>query len=67
MHFYLDADLTWLPMNPNYVTVNVEAQKQSEESHLKLYKNLVQLRKMDSIRYGVTETLVQEPIFAFSR
>ncbi len=43
-------------MNPNYTTINVEAQKGAEESHLEIYKKIVQLRKSDAWKYGSLET-----------
>ena len=37
----------WLPINPNYATLNVEAQRSDPLSHLSIYKSLVQLRYSD--------------------
>ncbi|XP_068145390.1 maltase A3 [Drosophila tropicalis] len=45
---------TWLPINPNYVTVNVEAENSTEPSHLSLYKQLVQLRQIKTLQNGAT-------------
>ena len=38
---------TWIPLNSNYVTLNVEAQQPDPLSHLSIYKSLVQLRYSD--------------------
>jgi hypothetical protein len=56
-------------MNPNYPTLNVEAQKGVEESHLEIYKKIAQLRKSDSWKYGSLETKAPNAgaVFAFSR
>lgn len=35
----------WLPINPNYLEINVESQLHEEESVLNFYKKLIQLRK----------------------
>ncbi|CAK9810393.1 Maltase 1 [Anthophora quadrimaculata] len=49
---------TWLPVNPNYVTVNLEEQKKSNESHYKLYTELIKLRKSDVLMNGNLQTVV---------
>jgi hypothetical protein len=37
---FSDADKTWLPVNKNYVTVNVETQDENPFSHLQTYKQV---------------------------
>ena len=45
---FTDADANpWLPVNANYQTLNVEAQLSDVNSHLNIYKSLVQLRYLD--------------------
>lgn len=39
------AGKTWLPVNPNYVDINVKAQKGAAKSHLKFYQQLMELRR----------------------
>ena len=34
------SDHTWLPVNPNYVTVNVDSELLEISSHLNIYKRL---------------------------
>ena len=63
---------TWLPVNPNYRTLNVEAQRKAEESHLKLYKTLVALRSTREWTHGGMETRVLDGkgeggVFGFTR
>jgi len=45
---------TWLPINPNYVTVNAKAENATSPSHLSLYKQLVELRKQKTLQLGAT-------------
>lgn len=59
---------TWLPINPNYVTVNAAAEAAANTSHLKLYKLLVELRKTKTLQYGNTRcAAVNENVLAVKR
>ena len=64
---FSDADVTWLPLHPNYKEVNVEAEAQLP-SHLNVYKALVQARSDVSIMYGTLNMKVLgKSVFAFTR
>ncbi|XP_058058425.1 maltase 2-like [Anopheles bellator] len=43
---------TWLPVNPNYRTLNLAAQKRAERSHYRTYQGLVRLRQHETFRRG---------------
>ncbi|XP_034651349.1 maltase A3 isoform X5 [Drosophila subobscura] len=45
---------TWLPINPNYQTINVKTENASTTSHLSLYKQLTQLRQLKTLQLGAT-------------
>ncbi|XP_065204698.1 maltase 2-like [Planococcus citri] len=59
---------TWLPVNPDYYRINVEAQKNDPKSHLNIYKNLIKLRSKNVFRLGDFKLYnVSEKILAFKR
>ncbi|KAH8390165.1 hypothetical protein KR200_008418, partial [Drosophila serrata] len=66
---FTNGSTTWLPLAADYKTVNVETELVAEESHLKIYKELVALRKSSktlqdgSTRYWV----IAEDIFVVQR
>ncbi|XP_060666023.1 maltase 2 isoform X3 [Drosophila nasuta] len=49
---FSDAARTWLPVNPNYVQLNLESQQLAKKSHYKVYKLLIELRKLPVLRRG---------------
>jgi len=58
----------WLAVNPNYDRVNVAEQESSQESHLKVFRQLANLRsESSSVLFGSVDTLVNDTVFAFSR
>ncbi|XP_076288783.1 alpha glucosidase 2 [Lasioglossum baleicum] len=60
--------MTWLPVNPNYVTVNVEAQKKEPTSPLNMYRELIKLRNTDVLRKGdVTTAVLSSDVFVVAR
>ncbi|XP_076066766.1 maltase A3-like isoform X2 [Oratosquilla oratoria] len=59
---------TWLPVNDNYKTLNVKAQTEARESHLKVYKTLARLRQESSFAKGkLAFPVVTDEVLAFIR
>ncbi|CAH0387137.1 unnamed protein product [Bemisia tabaci] len=60
---------TWLPVNSNFWRLNLKAQVQSEgNSHYKVYKRLIDVRKTDTMLYGALEThVLSKWVFSFAR
>jgi alpha-glucosidase len=55
-------------VNPNYVALNLEAQKAAENSHYKVYKKLIELRKTATIQQGATQVAALSPnVLGFTR
>ncbi|KAG5671325.1 hypothetical protein PVAND_001528 [Polypedilum vanderplanki] len=46
------ANKTWLPVGNNYKTVNVKAQQEAKDSHLKIFKKLTSIRKKEIFKKG---------------
>lgn len=51
---------TWLPVNPNYWHINVDAQNKAETSHLKVFKAMTAARKDPVLVYGDLSVLVPD-------
>ncbi|RSD26999.1 glycoside hydrolase family 13 protein [Mesobacillus subterraneus] len=68
-HAGFTAGKPWIDLNPNYPSINVQADHHSERSIYQIYKKLIELRKAnDLIVYGDYELLESEPeIFAYTR
>ncbi|CAH0392996.1 unnamed protein product [Bemisia tabaci] len=65
---FTKAKKPWVPVNPNYYRMNVNAQRVNPNSHLNIFKRLVQLRRTPVIRYGDLQTFApKEWIFMFTR
>ena len=58
---------TWLPLNPDYQTRNVQTQAGEENSSLNIYKELTRLRQETPFKRGDVETVVVGDVFAFVR
>lgn len=64
------AEKTWLGINPNYQTINVEKQEKDRDSILNYYKAMIQLRKAnDALIYGHYDLVLCEhtQIYAYTR
>lgn len=65
---FSSADRTWLPVNPNYVDLNLQAEKLAAKSHFKFYQKLMELRKLDTFQYGDLKILaLNQNVFAYVR
>ena len=58
---------TWLPVNEDYTTVNVESQLADPSSHLAFFKGLLRQRKLDVYKNGSVNTVVSGDILAVAR
>ncbi|KAI8125284.1 Maltase 2 [Lucilia cuprina] len=65
---FSNADKTWLPVHPNYKQLNLELQMAAEKSHYKIYKDLVQMRKLEVLKRGRTRLeVINRNVFAVIR
>lgn len=55
---FTTGNSTWLPVNPDYVTMNVQSERDAANSHLKIFKKLTSLRKKDVLRQGEYESIL---------
>lgn len=62
------ADKTWLPVNPNYVTVNVESERDDPLSSLNIFKTLIISRLSDpAFDIGAFKGVTSNNMLAYSR
>ena len=59
------SNKTWLPVNKNYVTLNVDEQRGRADSHLEFYRRLVALQR-DLSTTGEFKTFVEGEILTFA-
>ncbi|CAL7944762.1 unnamed protein product [Xylocopa violacea] len=50
--------ITWLPVNENYETLNLETEKTDPDSHYNIYKSLIKLRNSTLLKDGSLQTTV---------
>ncbi|KAL7638994.1 UNVERIFIED_CONTAM: hypothetical protein RMT77_010528 [Armadillidium vulgare] len=62
------ASKTWIPVNENYLTLNVKSQNEASQSHIKVYKDLAKLRLKKTFQFGTIDFAVAtEEVLAFVR
>jgi len=65
---FSSAPKTWLPVHPNYLELNLEAQKAANKSHYQVYKDLLELRRSAIMRLGrFNIEPISRWVFAFKR
>ncbi|KAL7638904.1 UNVERIFIED_CONTAM: hypothetical protein RMT77_010438 [Armadillidium vulgare] len=62
------ANKTWIPVNENYHTLNVKIQNETEQSHIKVYKDLTRLRLKRTFQFGTLNfQIATKDVLAFIR
>ena len=65
---FSSADKTWLPVNPNYETVNVKSEMLDPYSHLNFLKTIMTTRSADpAFDVGAVNIATQNNVMAYSR
>ena len=65
---FSNAEHTWLPVNPNYININVDSENEHTSSHLNIYKTLIYERRADLVfDIGGFNGMTGNNILAFSR
>ena len=65
---FSSADKTWLPVNPNYKTVNVKSEMVDPYSHLNFLKTIMTTRSADpAFDVGAVNIATQNNVMAYSR
>lgn len=49
---FSEGNSTWLPVTSNYKTLNLKAEKEASQSHYKIYQELMELRKLTTMKEG---------------
>jgi len=49
---FSNAAQTWLPVNPNYLELNLKREMAATKSHFKFYQQLMALRRHDTFKRG---------------
>lgn len=57
----------WLAVNSDYEDVNVAKAEDTEDSNLKIYREMTNLREDEAILFGATNIFVQDNTFVLSR
>lgn len=58
----------WLPVNPNHWHLNVNAQRKAQNSRLKIFKTLREMRRTKTCKYGSFESYILSTwVYAFTR
>ena len=59
---------TWLPIHPNYHTINLQSQREKQVSTYKYFQSLTKLRKGRVIREGSFDfKIINEYVFGYTR
>jgi len=53
---FTEKKKSWLPVHPNYYTLNVESQKKVSTSNYNVYKKMSRLRKTETLKNGDLQT-----------
>lgn len=63
------ADRTWMKVNPNYTSINIEKQQDDPDSILSYYRKMIEVRKQfDTLVYGNYELLdTDDNVYAYER
>jgi len=62
------AGRPWLPVNPNYYRLNVDAQRRSPTSNYNFYKSMSRLRRTDTLKHGDLQTYnVTDSVYIIKR
>ncbi|ESO88471.1 hypothetical protein LOTGIDRAFT_126021 [Lottia gigantea] len=65
---FTTAKKPWLPVHPNYKTLNIQTQMESDHSPIQLYSQLARLRQEPSFQYGdLNYAVVNDNIFSYVR
>ncbi|CAG7731232.1 unnamed protein product [Allacma fusca] len=66
---FTKGKVPWLPINPDFTTVNVKLNQDAKDSHLKTFKKLLLARKTKAFLSGCLEIKISDGsnVLAFSR
>lgn len=64
---FTTGDKTWLPVAKNYTECNVELQEKEDNSHLKIFRDLIALRSKPAFNHGMMEMNAVDGLLVYKR